>query len=167
MAHWSLKEQLQPSLLDRLTDDNPENSQEAASKQIIGEKQFKNAVIRDLGWLMNAVSMEVCESLDEYPEVKTSVLNYGMPDLTGKTSSNIDVRELESGLKDAILRYEPRIISKSLRVRVRTNYAAMSHNSVVFDIQGSVFGQPAPFQVILRSQLDLESGEFNVREHLR
>ena len=167
MAHWSLKEQLQPSLLDRLTDDKPENSQEAASKQVIGEKQFKNAVIRDLGWLMNCVSMDVCEDLDEYPEVKTSVLNFGMPDLTGKTSSNLDVRELETEMREAILSYEPRILRKTLRVRVRTNYSAMSHNSVVFDIQGSVFGQPAPFQVILRSQLDLESGEFNVRDHLR
>jgi type VI secretion system protein ImpF len=167
MAHWSLKEQLQPSLLDRLTDSNPENSQEPASKQVIGEKQFKNAVIRDLGWLMNAVALDVCEDLDEFPEVQRSVLNYGMPDLTGRTSSNIDVSQLEKDVRDSILAYEPRIISDSLRVRVRTNYSSMSHNSVVFDIQGSVFGQPAPFQVILRSQLDLESGEFNVREHLR
>jgi type VI secretion system protein ImpF len=167
MAHWSLKEQLQPSLLDRLTDNNSENKQEPASKQVIGESQFKEAVIRDLGWLMNAVALEVCEDLEGFPEVENSVLNYGMPDLTGRTSSNLDVKELEKQLRKSILRFEPRILSKSLRVRVRTNFASMSHNSLNFDINGSVFGQPAPFQVILRSQLDLESGEFNIREHLR
>jgi predicted component of type VI protein secretion system len=35
---------------------------------------------------------------------------------------------------------------------------------LVFEIEGVVFGQPMPFQVVLRSELDLESGEFNVNE---
>jgi predicted component of type VI protein secretion system len=40
----------------------------------------------------------------------------------------------------------------------------MSHNSLVFEIEGVVFGQPMPFHVVLRSELDLECGQFNVRE---
>jgi predicted component of type VI protein secretion system len=40
----------------------------------------------------------------------------------------------------------------------------MSHNSLVFEIQGAVFGQPSPFQIVLRSELNLECGEFSVTE---
>jgi len=40
----------------------------------------------------------------------------------------------------------------------------MSHNSMVFEIEGAVFGQPSPFQVVLKSELDLECGEFNLTE---
>ena len=167
MAHWSLREKLQPSLLDRLTDEETDKSSEAAFRQVISEKQFKEAVIRDLAWLLNSVSMDVTHDLDAYPYVRHSVLNYGVPDLTGHTSSNIKVKELANAVKEAIIEYEPRIMRDSLKVRVRTSYMEMSHNSLVFEIQGSVFGQPVPFSVLLRSQLDLESGEFSVKEQRR
>lgn len=167
MADWSLREKLQPSLLDRLTDDEPSKQVESASSQVISERAFKEAVIRDLAWLLNTVALDVTEDLEAYPEVQHSVLNYGMPDLTGQAAYSIDVRELEKTVREAILEFEPRVIRDNLNVKVRLNRQDMSHNALSFDIRGAVFGQPAPFQVILRSKLDLESGEFQVNEASR
>lgn len=164
MGQWSLKERLQPSLLDRLTDVNPEKSVESSSQQGMSQRQFKEAVIRDLGWLLNSVAFDVCEDLDKFPEVKNSVLNYGLPDISGQTSSNVDIRSIEKAVKLAIRQFEPRIIHNSLKVRVHSNPDEMSHNSMVFEISGAVFGQPSPFQVVLKSKLDLECGEFNLTE---
>ncbi len=164
MGQWSLKERLQPSLLDRLTDLNPENSQESSSQQSMSQTQFKEAVIRDLGWLLNSVALEVCVELDSFPEVKQSVLNYGLPDLSGHTSSTVDVHSVEKAIRSAILQFEPRVIKNSLKVKVHSNPDAMSHNSLIFEIAGAVFGQPSPFQVVLKSELDLECGEFNLAE---
>jgi type VI secretion system protein ImpF len=164
MGQWSLKERLQPSLLDRLTDLQPEKSKESSSQQSMSQSQFKQAVIRDLGWLLNSVSLDVCMDLDKYPDVQRSVLNYGLPDMSGHTASTIDVRSLEKSIRSAIRRFEPRIIRNSLKVKVHTNPDMMSHNSLVFEIAGSVFGQPSPFQVVLKSELDLECGEFKLTE---
>ncbi len=164
MVDWSLREKLQPSLLDRLTDEEPSKQVESASNQVINESRFKEAVIRDLAWLLNTVSLDVTEDLEAYPEVQHSVINYGMPDLTGQLAYSIDVHELEKTVHEAITKYEPRILRESLKVKVSLSQAQMSHNALGFDIRGSVFGQPVPFQVILRSQLDLESGDFKVSE---
>ena len=164
MAQWSLKERLQPSLLDRLTDLQPDEATESVSQQSMSQRQFKEAVIRDLGWLLNSVALEVCEDLDKYPAVKRSVLNYGLPDLSGHTASTIEVRTVEKAIRAAILQYEPRIIRSSLEVKVHSNPDLMAHNSLVFEIAGAVFGQPAPFQVVLKSELDLESTEFTLVE---
>ena len=164
MGQWSLKERLQPSLLDRLTDHHPDKSKESTAQQSMSQKEFKDAVIRDLGWLLNSVCLEVCVDLDAYPEVKRSVVNFGLPDISGQTSSTIDVKTIENSLKQAIREFEPRIIRNSLRVKVHSNPDDMSHNSVVFEIEGAVFGQPSPFQVVLRSELNLECGEFSVTE---
>jgi type VI secretion system protein ImpF len=164
MGQWSLKERLQPSLLDRLTDLYPDKSKESSSQQSMSQSQFKEAVIRDLGWLLNSVALEVCEDLDRFPEVKRSVLNYGLPDLSGHTSSTIDVRSVEKSIRAAIQQFEPRIIRNSLKVKVYSKPDAMSHNSLVFEIAGAVFGQPSPFQVVLKSELDLECGEFQLTE---
>jgi type VI secretion system protein ImpF len=164
MGQWSLKERLQPSLLDRLTDLHPAKSKESSSQQSMSQAQFKAAVIRDLGWLLNSVALDVCEDLDKYPEVKRSVLNYGLPDLSGHTSSTIDVRSVEKSIGAAIRQFEPRIIRNSLKVKVHSIPDAMSHNSLVFEIAGAVFGQPSPFQVVLKSELDLECGDFQLTE---
>jgi len=164
MGQWSLKERLQPSLLDRLTDLHPEKSKESSSQQSMSQRVFKEAVIRDLGWLLNSVSLDVCVDLDNYHEVRHSVLNYGLPDVSGHTSSTVDVRDMEKSIRAAIQQFEPRIIRNSLKVKVHSNPDAMAHNSLVFEISGAVFGQPSPFQVVLKSELDLECGEFQLAE---
>ena len=164
MGQWSLKERLQPSLLDRLTDLEPANTKESASQQSMSQKQFKEAVIRDLGWLLNSVALDVCEDLDKYPEVQRSVLNFGLPDMSGHTSSNVIIRSMENTIKAVIQQFEPRIVNNSLKVKIHSNPEEMSHNSLVIEIAGAVFGQPSPFQVVLKSELNLECGEFQVRE---
>jgi type VI secretion system protein ImpF len=151
-------------MLDRLTDLHPEKSKESTAQQSMSQKEFKDAVIRDLGWLLNSVSLDVCVDLEAYPEVARSVVNFGLPDISGHTTSTIDVRTVESSVKRAIRQFEPRIIRNSLRVKVHSNPSDMSHNSLVFEIQGAVFGQPSPFQIVLRSELNLECGEFSVTE---
>jgi len=164
MGQWSLKERLQPSLLDRLTDFAPDKDKEASSQQVLSQKQFKDAVIRDLAWLLNTTSLDSVIDLDGYPETKNSVINYGMPDISGHTSHSIDAEVLEKSLRRVIYEFEPRIIQNSLRVTVHSNPDEMSHNSLVFAIEGVVFGQPMPFQVVLRSELDLECGQFIISE---
>lgn len=164
MGQWSLKERLQPSLLDRLTDLEPARKKESSSQQSMSQLQFKEAVIRDLGWLLNSVALDVCVDLQKYPEVQRSVLNYGLPDMSGHTSSNVDIRAVEKAIRVAIQLFEPRIIRNSLKVRVHSNPDEMSHNSMIFEIAGAVFGQPSPFQVVLKSELDLECGEFQLKE---
>lgn len=164
MGQWSLKERLQPSLLDRLTDLKPAESKESSSHQSMSQTQFKEAVIRDLGWLLNSVALDVCQNLEKYPEVQRSVINFGLPDMSGHTSSNVDARTMETAIRKAIQLFEPRIIRNSLKVKVHSNPDTMSHNSLVFEIAGSVFGQPSPFQVVLKSELDLECGEFQLNE---
>ena len=164
MAKWSLPDKLQPSLLDRLTDLQPERKKESTSQQVLTQQQYRNAVIRDIGWLLNSVSLDSVYALDAYPRVKHSVLNYGLPDISGHTASSIDTVVLENDLQRVIYEFEPRIIPNSLKIKVHSQPDEMNHNSLVFEIEGVVFGQPMPFQVVLRSELDLESGDFVVRE---
>lgn len=164
MGQWSLKERLQPSLLDRLTDLQPGNPRESTARQSMSQAEFKAAVIRDLGWLLNCTAMNISGELEDYPETKNSVINYGLPDLSGHTSSTVDIRGIEKSVKQAIRNFEPRIIRNTLMVKIRTNTDEMSHNSLIFEIEGAVFGQPSPFQVVLKSELDLECGEFKVTE---
>ena len=164
MSQWSLKERLQPSLLDRLTDLRPDQTKESHADQFLSQQDLKRAVIRDLGFLLNSVNYETVTDLEHVPDVQHSVLNYGVPELSGHMFSEGEIADLERAVRRAILEYEPRIIRNSLKVKVKSNQEEMSHNSLIFEIEGAIFGQPAPFQVMLLSNLDLETGNFGVSE---
>lgn len=158
---------LQPSLLDRLTDLHPDKKKESSSQQQLSQQQYKAAVIRDLAWLLNSASLDSIIDLEDYPAVRRSVLNYGMTDVSGHTASSIDTEDMEKALKKAIYAFEPRIIQNSLKLNVHSNPDEMSNNSLEFEIEGVVFEQPMPFQVALRSRLDLENGDFEISEQTR
>jgi type VI secretion system protein ImpF len=164
MAELTQKERLQPSLLDRLTDDEPASTEEPREKRVLSLRQLRASVLRDLAWLLNASAFDTVQGLDEFPEVARSVVNYGMPDLTGRTASTIDVQSLERLLRQAIVDFEPRILAKSVKVRLVLNEQEMNHNAMTFNIEGELWAQPVPLRIYLRSELDLEAGEVRLSE---
>ncbi len=164
MAELTPKERLQPSLLDRLTDDEPSRKQEAREKRVLSPRKLRKSVIRDLQWLLNSTDLASVQDLAAYPQVIDSVVNYGLPDLAGKNISSLDVVTLERNLRQAILRFEPRILRHNLRVRAVINADRMNHNAILFDIDGELWGQPMPQHLYLKTEVDLETGAFDISE---
>ncbi len=164
MAELSLQEKLQPSLLDRLTDTEPDSKVESRAQRVLSMNRLKRSVLRDLAWLLNSGNFEITENLDKYPEVRTSVLNYGVMDLAGKTVSSMELGELEEQIRKAILVFEPRILPNSLSVRVKIDRQKMSHKTMSFDIEGQLWAQPLPINLYLSTELDLETGSAFVTE---
>lgn len=157
--------QLQPSLLDRLTDDEPVNKSEAKEKRGLSQARLRQSVLRDLNWLFNSSNLETVQNLDSYPEVAKSVLNFGMPDFTGHTLSSVDVPEIERLLRQSICDFEPRILRRTIRVRLNVDEQQMSHNAMTFDIEGELWAQPVPLHVYLKTELDLEAGDMKVYDY--
>src|SRR5579864_228685 len=98
MAELTQQERLQPCLLDRITDDEPNKQQELRDQRVVSLRRLREGVLRDLGWLLNATNMAVLEDLSEYPQVARSVVNYGMPALAGSLASSIDIDDFERRL---------------------------------------------------------------------
>lgn len=162
MADLTLLERLQPSLLDRLVDDQPHRRQESRDDRVLSMGRLRQAVQRDLAWLLNTVNLEATDDLGEYPLVARSVLNFGLPDLTGLPSSSLDPVMLERVVRQAIWDFEPRISRHTVKVRVATDRDAMSHNALTFYIEGELWAQPTPIRLYLKSEIDLEIGQIRV-----
>ena len=92
------------------------------------------------------------------------MLNYGLPDLAGRTASGIDVTRFEALLKQAIWDFEPRLLRNTIAVRLIVNQDEMSHNAMSFIVEAELWSQPIPLQLYLRTEIDLENGTANVRE---
>jgi type VI secretion system lysozyme-like protein len=167
MAELTPKERLQPSLLDRLTDDEPDRPQESRDKRVLSMNRLRECVLRDLAWLFNATQMASDEEIERCPFAARSVINFGLPPLSGATARNLDVAALEQSLRQAVMDFEPRIYRNSLRVRAALTEERMSHNALIFEIEGDLWAQPVPLQLYLKTEIDLESGQVKVEESSR
>lgn len=164
MAELTTKERLQPSLLDRLTDHNPEQRVESRETRVMNESQMRESVRRDLSWLLNTTAMTAVQPLPETSEAARSVINYGICDLAGQTHSGVDRSTLERVLRDAIWFFEPRLLRESVKLEVITDEKRVGRNSLVFDIQAELWAQPVPIALYLRTEIDLENGSVRVEE---
>ncbi|MDQ2643733.1 MAG: type VI secretion system baseplate subunit TssE [Myxococcota bacterium] len=164
MAELVPKERLQPSLLDRLTDDEPDRAVESRDKRVLSPYKLRESVRRDLSWLFNTTNLASVVDLDKYPQVESSTLNFGLPDLTGRTAGSIHIPTLEKLLRRAIWEFEPRLLKDTVRVKLIRDTNNYSPNALVFTIEAELWAQPIPLRLFLRTDVDLETGEIAVTD---
>ncbi len=157
MAETANRERLQPSLLDRLTDHAPEARREGFDQQSLSMPQLRQAVLRDLGWLLNTTNLASTEDLSATPLVAKSTLNYGAPGFTGSVGTAGRMNELESGLTAAIRAFEPRIRPETLSVRLRQGASDAATPTLRFEIAGDLWAHPVPEQLFLETAIELET----------
>jgi type VI secretion system protein ImpF len=164
VAELTTKERLQPSLLDRLSDNEPERKTEGRDKRVLSPQRLRESVRRDLAWLFNTTNLAAAQDLEDYPEVERSTVNFGLPDLAGRTASSVHAPTLEKLIRKAIWEFEPRLRKSSVRVRLIEDRTSYSHNALVILIEAELWAQPLPLRLLLRTDLDLETGEVQVSE---
>jgi type VI secretion system protein ImpF len=165
MPELTPQERLQPALLDRLTDEDPSKTQEPADRRVMSKSRLRQAVLRDLAWLFNATKPTSRNDLGDIPHVRRSVINFGLPALSGRAASSLDVTELERAIRQAILDFEPRILPESLEVRALALESALDHHNVVgVQIAGELWAQPVPLELLVRTEIDLETGKVEIAD---
>ena len=174
MAGLTSQERLQPSLLDRLTDYEVSSSREALEAKVLNKQQLRAAVLRDLSFLFNTTRAEPdpirgdpkdVAMWKDAPHARHSVLNYGIPALSGITLSRQQFASLELAFKLAILQFEPRIDPKTLVVEVNREAGFnFQNNSLRLVIRGHMWNQPVPLELLLSADVDVETGLAAVRD---
>jgi type VI secretion system protein ImpF len=161
VAEAEARDRLQPALLDRLIRDDPD------AARVISKAELRQAVLRDLSWLFNATQPHP-EWSQTSPALVGTVLNYGLPPLAGRQLSKLDVSQLERTIADTIRRFEPRILPDTLVVRALEPASVLeAHNTIEFEIRGQLWAQPVPLELLLHTDVDLETGRVDVRELAR
>ncbi len=177
------RDRLQPYLLDRLTDDDPATTAEAGAGRTASLGELRARLLRDLDWLLNT---RICEEFDASVAgrelASQSVLRFGVEDMSGKSVQSMRgataSRRMESAIRDAIKTFEPRIVPSTLRVRVLSGegddaapvsagrglsaHHVAAGGQVIIEISGEMFCQPANQPLLVRTRVDLESGECRV-----
>jgi len=164
------KERLQFALLDRLTDEGSETSdrdEEGRERRVSAEKRLREKLLRDLAWLFNTTRLERDDEMAHLPYARHSVINFGLPAHAGETASSIEIEDLEQEIRQAILDFEPRILPETLEVKAiadLTDTDLDRHNVLGIQIRARFWAQPVPLELLLRTEIDLETGKVQVAD---
>ena len=152
--------QLLPSLLDRLLDDHPEESREPAWRDVQVIRVLKASLCRDLQNLLNAHRM-LATIPEVYSELKTSLLNYGLPDLQSmEVREDHDLGLLCRLIEESIQAFEPRLQGVRVRPVIDAEGKKPIDRRVRFEIEAVLVVEPLREPVLFSSSLDVASGEF-------
>ncbi|AOM40249.1 type VI secretion system baseplate subunit TssE [Xenorhabdus hominickii] len=159
------RDRMLPSLLDRLTDNEPDKKQEAVNNYMLSHSALRQSVLRDLQWLLNNINGESEQNFAPFPEIRRSVYNFGLSPLAGKCMSDIEWEDIQHKIIAAIHIFEPRIIHDELEVScVSTTHSLTEYNTLSLEIKGFLWCVPWPLEFLFHSDIDLENGYFTIRE---
>jgi type VI secretion system protein ImpF len=97
------------SLLDRLTDLDPDSRREARSNPWDEMRQFKVSLCRDLAALLNTRRAEE-DFRPGYEEASNSLLSFGVADFTSYDLKNgADQEKVRRSIERAVRQFEPRL----------------------------------------------------------
>ena len=164
MAELNPRDRLQPFLFDRLIDDQPEQTKESREKYVFSPRQLKASLLRDLGFLLNTPGPIEQDGITEFPQAANSVLNYGIPDITGTTASGLPASSFERSILKAIQQFEPRLEKQGLSVRLLEDADSPHPNAIVLEIRGDITANPLPEKLYIKTEVDLETGQFVIKE---
>ena len=160
MARSEVERTAQQSLLDRLIDRDPMNSTEPRMTYAQSVSEFKQAVRRDVEWLLNTRRIPD-PAPDSLGELQDSLYDYGLPDITSLSADSPEVRtQLARRIEDAVVLFEPRLADVKITV---TDTGEGGTRQLRFVIEGMLRMEPNPEQVAFDTILDTTSCKFEVK----
>ncbi len=137
---------------------------------VVDAQTLREAVRRDIEMLFNIERMEAdflltdmermstrttSEQLADFPQVRNSVLNFGVPSFSGRRGSDFDKSDLESEIRQVLHFYEPRLKKNTVRVKVDIN----DKTGMRIIIDGVLLLSPVPERLRLSTAIDLDNGQ--------
>lgn len=160
MARVRPNQPLVPSVLDRLLDDAPDNPREAPASRHQVLRELKLSVRRDLENLLNTRIRCIVVPI-HCKELGQSLVNYGIPDITGAELGTAQDREEFCRLLQSIIKqYEPRFQKVSVSP---VTGGDPQDRTFRFRIDAMLLAEPAPEPVVFDSELQPGTGDFEVK----
>ncbi len=160
MAKRELERTVQPSVLDRLTDDDPLSSVDPRVSYVESLRAFKVGVQRDLEWLLNTRRTSDTD-VDQLTEVRKSLYCFGMPDITSMSGDSLPARtQLLQQVEETLALFEPRLAQ--VRISMAEVEGEQRRREVRFVVEATLRLDPTPEHVTFDTVLHFASGQIDV-----
>lgn len=94
------------------------------------------------------------QMIADFPHVRRSVLNYGVPSFSGRAILDFDLAALAKELREVIAVFEPRLKRDTIRVKV----AQGDRTGMRIEVDAMLMLSPVPERLRLSTMIDLDNG---------
>jgi type VI secretion system protein ImpF len=94
------------------------------------------------------------EIIADFPHVRRSVLNYGVPSFSGRAITDFDLSALAKELKEIIAVFEPRLKRETIRVKVTQGVST----GMKIEVDAMLMLSPVAERLRLSTSIDLDNG---------
>ncbi|ODT06072.1 MAG: type VI secretion protein [Mesorhizobium sp. SCN 65-20] len=155
--------------LNRLMAQNRHRAEIESRGVVVSARVLREAVRRDIEALFNTERFESMPllsdlereqapdtpaSLDDFPEVRRSVVNYGVPSFSGRSSRDFDRDVLAREIRAILATFEPRLRDSETKVMVNLG----DKTGLKIEIEAVLIMTPTPERLRLRTTINLENG---------
>ena len=161
MGRTEIERTVRPSLLDRLSDQQPGIAADPPVTREESERRYRRGVERDVESLLNT-RRSMIPAPDWCPELRRSVYDYGLVDTTGIAVGTKAGRDrLLAALQDAIERFEPRLAQPRVRL---VDAHQVRAPQIRFVLEAVLVMDPGREDVVFDTMLEIASGEYDVHD---
>jgi len=147
-----------PSLLDRLTDNDPSNNNESAAASTISANKMRDILKRDIAWILSTIRLDEINPIGNRKETRSSVLNYGINDLSGVPEQNLDPVEVQNSIRQALWDFEPRLEPGSIDVELVPHVEGEIRGVAKLRISGHWANNLYRDPIFLEAKINFETG---------
>ncbi len=127
----------------------------------IAETGLRREVMLDLLNLFNTTNLGAAEDLSKAPAVRSSILNYGFPDLSWRTLDENGLSEVSREIEIALSDFEPRLEKGSIRAR-RDTSARDEELKLRFLVKADLLARPVNVPIEFVAEIELDSGKIKI-----
>lgn len=127
----------------------------------ISESGLRREVMTDLLSLFNTTNLNAAEDLSSLPAVRSSILNYGFPDLSWRTIDENSLSGVSREIEVALTDFEPRLAPNSIQAR-RDMSTSAEELKLRFLVKADLRAQPVNVPVEFVAEVELDSGKIKI-----
>jgi len=127
----------------------------------ISESGLRREVMTDLLGLLNTTNLESATDLSTLPAVRSSILNFGFPDLSWRTIDENGLSDVAREIEVALTDFEPRLAAGSIKASRDANIA-VEELKLRFLVKADLRTQPVSVPVEFVAEVELDSGKIRI-----
>ncbi|HLJ72831.1 MAG TPA: GPW/gp25 family protein, partial [Roseiarcus sp.] len=101
------------------------------------------------------------QDLSAAPDVRSSILNYGLPDLSWRTLDENGLSDVAREIQTALADFEPRLDRNSIRAR-RDEAAREEELKLRFLVKADLVARPVNVPLEFVAEIELDSGKIKI-----
>lgn len=127
----------------------------------ISESGLRREVMTDLLSLFNTTNLDAAEDLSSLPAARSSILNYGFPDLSWRTIDENSLSDVSREIEIALADFEPRLARNSIHAR-RDVSTGSEELKLRYLVKADLRARPVNVPVEFVAEVELDLGKIKI-----